>query len=127
MKKKSKFSKLATQLKKEGADDPKALAAWIGRKGVRSGTDARTVSGERDTAQAHITDLVAELGETRQRLQIIEERLSGAEKLSEAHRQRADNAEARAERAEDRADRAADYLRAVISAQAAPRRSWWRW
>lgn len=32
MKKKSKFSKLATQLKKEGADDPKALAAWIGRK-----------------------------------------------------------------------------------------------
>jgi hypothetical protein len=32
MKKKSMFSKLATQLKKEGADDPKALAAWIGRK-----------------------------------------------------------------------------------------------
>ena len=36
MKKQSKsnkhFSKLATQLKKEGADDPKALAAYIGRK-----------------------------------------------------------------------------------------------
>lgn len=32
MKKQSKFSKLAGQLKKEGADDPKALAAWIGRK-----------------------------------------------------------------------------------------------
>ena len=31
-KKPTKFSKLATQLKKEGADDPKALAAWIGRK-----------------------------------------------------------------------------------------------
>ena len=30
--KKSKFSKLATQLKKEGADDPRALAAYIGRK-----------------------------------------------------------------------------------------------
>ena len=29
-KKPTKFSKLATQLKKEGADDPKALAAWIG-------------------------------------------------------------------------------------------------
>jgi len=36
MKKQSKsnkhFSKLAAQLKKEGADDPKALAAYIGRK-----------------------------------------------------------------------------------------------
>jgi hypothetical protein len=32
MKKKSKFSKLANELRKEGADDPKALAAWIGRK-----------------------------------------------------------------------------------------------
>jgi hypothetical protein len=32
MKKQSKFSKLATQLKKEGADDPRALAAYIGRK-----------------------------------------------------------------------------------------------
>ena len=32
MKKKSKFSKLATELKKEGADDPRALAAYIGRK-----------------------------------------------------------------------------------------------
>ena len=36
MKKQSKsnkhFSKLATKLKKEGADDPKALAAYIGRK-----------------------------------------------------------------------------------------------
>jgi hypothetical protein len=32
MKKQTKFSKKATQLKKEGADDPKALAAYIGRK-----------------------------------------------------------------------------------------------
>jgi len=31
-KKQSKLSKLAKTLKKEGADDPKALAAWIGRK-----------------------------------------------------------------------------------------------
>jgi len=30
-KKPTKFSKLATQLKKEGADDPRALAAYIGR------------------------------------------------------------------------------------------------
>jgi hypothetical protein len=50
MKKKSKFSKLATQLKKEGADDPKALAAWIGRKKLGAAEFMRRAAAGRKKA-----------------------------------------------------------------------------
>jgi hypothetical protein len=52
MKKKSKFSKLATQLKKEGADDPKALAAWIGRKKLGAAEFMRRAAAGRKKAAA---------------------------------------------------------------------------
>ena len=52
MKKKSKFSKLATQLKKEGADDPKALAAWIGRKNLGAAEFMRRQAAGRKKAAA---------------------------------------------------------------------------
>jgi hypothetical protein len=52
MKKQGKFSKLAAQLRKEGADDPKALAAWIGRKklGAKEFT-RRAVAGRKKDAK----------------------------------------------------------------------------
>lgn len=52
MKKQGKFSKLAAQLRKEGADDPKALAAWIGRKklGAKEFT-RRAVAGRKKAAK----------------------------------------------------------------------------
>ena len=50
MKKKSKFSKLATQLKKKGADDPKALAAWIGRKKLGAAAFAKKAAAGRKKA-----------------------------------------------------------------------------
>lgn len=52
MKKKSKFSKLATQLKKEGADDPKALAAYIGRKNLGAAEFMRRQAAGRKKAAA---------------------------------------------------------------------------
>ena len=51
MKKKSKFSKLATQLKKEGADDPKALAAYIGRKNLGAAEFMRRAAAGRKKAK----------------------------------------------------------------------------
>ena len=51
MKKKSKFSKLATQLKKEGADDPKALAAYIGRKKLGAAEFMRRAAAGRKKAK----------------------------------------------------------------------------
>ena len=50
MKKQSKFSKLATQLRKEGADDPKALAAWIGRKKLGAAAFAKKAAAGRKKA-----------------------------------------------------------------------------
>lgn len=52
MKKKSKFSKLATQLKKEGADDPKALAAYIGRKNLGAAEFMRRQAAGRKKASS---------------------------------------------------------------------------
>ena len=49
-KKPTKFSKLATQLKKEGADDPKALAAWIGRKKLGAAEFMRRAAAGRKKA-----------------------------------------------------------------------------
>ena len=51
-KKPTKFSKLATQLKKEGADDPKALAAWIGRKNLGAAEFMRRQAAGRKKAAA---------------------------------------------------------------------------
>jgi len=51
MKKKSKFSKLATQLKKGGADDPKALAAYIGRKNLGAAEFMRRAAAGRKKAK----------------------------------------------------------------------------
>ena len=51
MKKKSKFSKLATQLKKEGADDPKALAAYIGRTNLGAAEFMRRAAAGRKKAK----------------------------------------------------------------------------
>ena len=50
MKKQGKFSKLATQLRKEGADDPKALAAWIGRKKLGAEAFAKKAAAGRKKA-----------------------------------------------------------------------------
>ena len=52
MKKKSKFSKLAMELKKEGADDPKALAAYIGRKNLGAAEFMRRQAAGRKKAAA---------------------------------------------------------------------------
>ena len=52
MKKKSKFSKLANELRKEGADDPKALAAWIGRKKLGAAEFMRRAAAGRKKAAA---------------------------------------------------------------------------
>ena len=49
-KKPTKFSKLATQLKKEGANDPKALAAWIGRKKLGAAEFMRRAAAGRKKA-----------------------------------------------------------------------------